>query len=413
MGPFKAFRKDERGATAVMFGLSIIPLLGLIGAALDYGRATAARTQMQKAVDAAALALVRDAGSLSDAQLQREGERVFRALFPARPDVSADPLVVRREGKTIRVAATGSVRAAVMPVLGQDRIPIGSEAQTTWSAKRIELALVLDNTGSMEDVVRGKRKIDELRKASLELLRTLRRAAPDDDAIKVSIVPFDTMVRLEPAAHRNAAWLDFSAADRATWTGYVWDREAPYDAAASAPNPGAQATLHPAQARAGTDLAAIMPLTSARRGYDDLVSRVASMRGAGCTNITIGAAWGLATLKNVSGMTGASASPDVERIVILLTDGDNTQNRRVDDCNGNGDRSLIDARTREACAAVRAGVHRFYTIRMISGNRRLLEDCASRDASGQPLFYDVQDADRVNGVFQEIVTAILGTRLTH
>jgi hypothetical protein len=52
------FRKDERGATALIFGLTLVPLMGFAGAAVDYSRASASRAAMQKAADAAAMQMV-------------------------------------------------------------------------------------------------------------------------------------------------------------------------------------------------------------------------------------------------------------------------------------------------------------------------------------------------------------------
>jgi Flp pilus assembly protein TadG len=404
---------DERGVAAVLFALVMMPVLGLVGAALDYGRATAARTQMQKAADATAIALVRDAAALSDAELERKGRRIFGSVFQPDDTVTTDPVTVRRDGRTIRVEATGSLRAMI-PVTG-DYLRIGTVAQSTWSARRIEIALVLDNTGSMDEVVGGKRKIVELRRASLNLLNTLKAAAPDADAIRVSIVPFDTMVRVDPAANRDAGWLRFPAgANRAAWTGYVEDRDQPFDAGAAPTDATRDVTLHPAAMRGDSSLAPVMPLVSASADHGALVARVGQMRASGCTNITIGAAWGLATLQGRAGVPGASTGGGVERIMILLTDGDNTQNRWVNDCSGSGNRTAIDDRTREVCRTVRGAVDRLYTIRVINGNQGLLRDCASTDPkTGERLYYDVQDAARIDGVFQEIVSAILGTRLTH
>jgi hypothetical protein len=414
MSVVRRFEADERGVTAVLFALALVPVLGLVGAALDYGRATAARTQMQKAADATAIALVRDAPALSDAELERKGRRIFGSVFPGAHMDRTDPVTVRRDGRTIRVEATGSVRATI-PVLGRGAIDIGTVAQSTWSARRIEIALVLDNTGSMDEVVGGRRKIVELRRASLNLLNTLKAAAPDADSIRVSIVPFDTMVRLDPAANRDAGWLRFPAgANRADWTGYVTDRDQPFDAGAAAADQTRDPTLHPAAMRGDSSLATVMPLASAKADHGALVARVGQMRASGCTNITIGAAWGLATLQGRAGVPGASTGGDVERIMILLTDGDNTQNRWDNDCSASGNRTAIDDRTREACRNVRAAVHRLYTIRVVNGNQSLLRDCASTDPkTGERLYYDVQDAGRIDGVFQEIVSAILGTRLTH
>ena len=133
-----------------------------------------------------------------------------------------------------------------MAVAGFDRIAIGSEAESTWGSTRIELALVLDNTGSMNEAPGGKRKIDALKTGARDLLDTLRGVAHDQDTVKVSIVPFDTEVRLE-TRYNTAEWLRWSnPADRLAWTGYVIDRDQPNDASDALPKTSDPKTLYPA-----------------------------------------------------------------------------------------------------------------------------------------------------------------------
>ena len=51
------FLRDRRASIAPIFALAIIPILGLVGSAVDYSRANAARTAMQAALDTTALTL--------------------------------------------------------------------------------------------------------------------------------------------------------------------------------------------------------------------------------------------------------------------------------------------------------------------------------------------------------------------
>ena len=52
------FRRDQRGNIAVIFALSLIPLLSAIGCAIDYSRATQLRSKLQAAIDAASVGSV-------------------------------------------------------------------------------------------------------------------------------------------------------------------------------------------------------------------------------------------------------------------------------------------------------------------------------------------------------------------
>ena len=62
--------RDQRGNTAVLFALSIVPLLLAAGCAIDYLRYVNARTEIQAALDAGALAAAASTG-LSNAQIGR------------------------------------------------------------------------------------------------------------------------------------------------------------------------------------------------------------------------------------------------------------------------------------------------------------------------------------------------------
>lgn len=61
---------DRRGATTILFGLILVPIVGFAGAAVDYSRANSAKAQLQRAADATALLLARDSmlGRNHDAQ---------------------------------------------------------------------------------------------------------------------------------------------------------------------------------------------------------------------------------------------------------------------------------------------------------------------------------------------------------
>ena len=51
---WRRFVADAVGGVGFMFALAVVPVLGLVGAAVDYSRASQAHAHLQKAVDAAA-----------------------------------------------------------------------------------------------------------------------------------------------------------------------------------------------------------------------------------------------------------------------------------------------------------------------------------------------------------------------
>jgi von Willebrand factor type A domain len=95
-------------------------------------------------------------------------------------------------------------------------------------------------------------------------------------------------------------------------------------------------------------------------------------------------------------LTEASAPvSDLDKVLILLTDGLNTRNRWT------GTEADIDERTKKACDNIKkdtANHITVYTVRVIEGNAAPLKSCASRPE----YYYDVQSASQLNAVFKQI-----------
>jgi Flp pilus assembly protein TadG len=401
MTRIKSFLSDRRGGTAILFGLLLLPLMAAVGAAVDYSRASNARTGMQMAVDAAALFAARDGGGLSDKELLARTQQFFRANVHKREATFAS-VEVERTDKAVRVTAHGSIKTVVMGVFRIGTIALTATSEVAWGQNRIEVALVLDNTGSMAAL----NKMSELKKAVGDLLTILQKASPEPDAIKIAIVPFDTQVNIG-TDFRNADWLDFNAnvprshrTPRANWTGCVADRDMPYDTDDTAPTTAA--LRYPAVACAESSLAQVRPLTG---NFRDLRSTVSDMTPTGNTNITVGIAWGLASLSPAVPFDQAVpfGTKGVQKFMIVLTDGDNTENRFT----SNG--SDIDARTRLVCGNVRKAGVTVHTIRVIEGNAKLLRDCASTVDD----YHEVRNASELGPVFRKIANDISAIHLTH
>jgi Flp pilus assembly protein TadG len=60
---FRSFCSDRAGSFAPTFALLLVPVVGLIGAALDYSRAANERVMLQRALDTALLAAAQDGTS--------------------------------------------------------------------------------------------------------------------------------------------------------------------------------------------------------------------------------------------------------------------------------------------------------------------------------------------------------------
>jgi hypothetical protein len=263
-----------------------------------------------------------------------------------------------------------------------------------------------------------------LKSAAHNLLSTLQAAAKTPGDVQVSIVPFALDVNAG-ASNANASWIDWTDWDAAngscsnnnystkssclshnktwthdnhnTWNGCVNDRDQNNDVQNTAPVAGSPATLFRADEAAACP-ASMMPLS-----YDwtALNNKIDAMTPTGNTNITIGLAWGWQTLTATAPFNAPAAATDLDKVIILLTDGENTQNRWTTSA------SSINARTTLACNNIKAANIKIYTVRVIDGNASLLQDCATNPS----MYYDVQQASQLNAVFTSIAQNLANLRI--
>src|SRR6188508_2359099 len=65
----RLFGASERGNVMITFALATIPLIGFVGAAVDYSRGNSAKAAMQSAIDSTGLILSKTAKGLTQEQL--------------------------------------------------------------------------------------------------------------------------------------------------------------------------------------------------------------------------------------------------------------------------------------------------------------------------------------------------------
>ena len=152
-------------------------------------------------------------------------------------------------------------------------------------------------------------------------------------------------------------------------------------------------------------LVTLMPLTDVYdpTGFTNLNDKIDAMTPAGNTNTTIGLVWGWHSLTSNLPLTqGAAPAPDLDKVIIMLTDGDNTQDR------WSTSQSDIDTRMAMACANVKAANIKIYTVRVINGDATLLRNCATNPN----MYYDVQQASQLNSVFTSIAQNLASLRIS-
>lgn len=398
---WQAFRSSREGNVVMIFTLALIPVIGAVGAAVDYSRANSTRTAIQAALDSTALMLSKDANTLSNTQLQQKANDYFKAMFtrPEAKDVTLTPTLTSPQTGSfkLQLTATANVPTTFTKLLGHQKLNIGTTSEVVWGIKKLELALALDNTGSMASA----NKMTQLKKAVTSLLDTLQNAAKKPDDVKVAIIPFDTTVRLDQDQKSAALWIKFdSKKEQNTWIGCVEDRDQQHDVLDTPSDVGSPTTLYPAAACSNNGaLVKMQPLTN---DWKALKLTVNGMNPNGNTNVTIGLVWAWHALTpNLPFTEALPPQPDLDKVIILLTDGENTQNRWTTNT------SQIDARTKKACDNIKAANIKLYTVRVIDGNASLLQGCATNPT----MYYDVQQASQLNAVFTAIAQNLANLRI--
>jgi Flp pilus assembly protein TadG len=432
---FKSFRKCQAGNVSMMFAAALLPIMGTVGFAVDFSRASEVKSQLAAAVDSTALALSHASVTLTDAQLQAKANDLFKSNFKPGTPANSSSVKASRDTGALTVNASAAFQTSFLRVLNVSTLDVTAKSKVVWGSKqKIEVVLALDNTGSMKG-----NKLAELKKAATELVNTLEAAQTPGkaDSVKVGIVPFATTVRVDPKAdlYKKAKWIRFDDVQydekvcewkkrngewreechyetktrdfsKTNWQGCIQDRDQPYDVDdtkydakknGQALYPAVEAC--PADER---DLQIVQPLTNK---FGDLRNAIDKMQAAGKTNVTIGIAWGLSLLSHQEPFQDGSAETKGEnaprKFLIVLTDGENTENRFGDNTGG-----AIDARTKLACKAAR-DMGTVFTIRMIDGDASLLQGCASTTDN----YYDVQDAANLKDVFRAVGNEIANLRV--
>jgi Flp pilus assembly protein TadG len=397
---FRRFGADRKASLAVVFAVSMYPIMMMICAAVDLSRMSQQQARLQAALDAAALFVAR---LVADGKVPADLNAAARQIVEGNvnpTEMFNVTVSAVMDGSAIRVTGSGNINPMIANILTGNNLVVNGTAGATWRTKKIDMVLVLDNTGSMA----SSGKMAALKDAATNLINTMAAVANRPDAIRIGIVPFDTQVRVG-TTYKNASWLTYAGVSNlnaSNWTGCVTDRDQSYDVNDTTPTTAVPGTLFPARNCTTSALTSILPLTT---DWAALRSKITAMSPSGNTNVTIGLVWGFHMLTQSEPLTGArtvAQEPDLERIIILLTDGDNTQNR----WSTNG--TTIDARTDLACTNVKANGIRLYTIRVIDGDAALLRRCASQTT----MYYDVKTASELVPVFQRIAAEIGQLRLT-
>ncbi len=423
---------SEEGGVATTLGLSLIPLLLALGLAVDGGLAYGTQNKLQGAVDAAALASARAASS-EDGDVEADARMFFEANFP--DDYLGGRLTdfdarFNEETGEVTVEAQVDMPTSFMSLAGINNVPVSVSSTAQQQLSGLELAMVLDTTGSMGFAdPAGGTKIDALKDASETLLTAIYGENETVDEVSVSVVPYTTAVNIGTSRTDFLTGFDPSAFGTAGWQGCVETRGGSRDRDDTPPSvesftayqfPGADPNFLCTENE-------ILPLTDER----SIVSgHIDSLIAFGGTINNLGLSWGWRTISpRWRGVWGSSEEPvdydhpTIKKAVIFMTDGETAldfvdysaygelSEQRLGTTNEDGAEDEIDSRMLESCDLAKQEGIEIYTIMFALDNAQVEQNFRAC-ASSNEHFFDAPDGDALNAAFENIAGQLTSLRLT-
>lgn len=334
--------RNTDGNVGLIGGLALTVILMFAAMTLDYSRSLSAKSTLQAALDAAALAgakVLQD--DTATAQTVKDAARaVFDSFsgnlkvhgltftnFDAAADFANDKVTTTVDAKV------SSIFSRIVPAA--EFVAFTPKATVSYAYEKIELAMVLDVTGSMNKTPPGdvQPKIESLRQAAKTVVTTLMADSPAENAVRIAIAPFSASVNAGALA--NAVSTP-NAASTCSWS-WKWGWSCPDDtcviersSSSNDNDPSADKIPTMPQPSWGNYVcpnAPVVPLQGLSQ-QQTLLDTITAYVASGATAGHIGAAWGWYLLSpNWAGVLPPSSVPGpsndkhTHKHVIFMTDG--------------------------------------------------------------------------------------------
>ena len=414
-GVLRRFKSERSGNVAVIVALTIVPLMGLIGGAVEFGTSLSARTKLQSALDAAILAAGREfqvTGNQSAAQAKAVAffnEQMSNGAGGAITINTIDPVT-----NTFTLAGQVTTPTPFLSVVGVDELTATAESEAILavggnSEINMEISLMLDTTGSMSGS-----KMEDLKAAAKDLIDIVVWDDQSEWYSKVALAPFSPYVNVGSSLFNTVTGYNpYGTGNSKTC---VKERaSSTYRYTDDAPGPG-KLFVGYGRRRDGTPIderyytcktsSTIVPLSSDKtllKGVIDSFPTTGSTAG----HLGTGWAWYLLSPKwnnlwQGSSTPAAYGTADVRKIAVLMTDGQYNKEYY-------GPGSTSQART--VCANMKAAGIEVYTIGFqVSGTAQAtLRDYCATDASHH---YDATSGDELRQAFRDIALRLAQLRLS-
>jgi Flp pilus assembly protein TadG len=396
----------------MIFGLALIPILGLSGGAVDLAHRSDVRVQVQTAADSAALAAARvvQTGQLSTeerwrttrAEARKAARNVLRSGLVGVADIADRDLDIQIRKTGVQIAANVDVPTSFLKIIGIDGLAADAYSEVQLPDPiQVEIAMVLDYSGSMAENDKYVRMTD----AATDFIDKI--AVERGERTKIAIVPFsDYVYAAVPAGHIRGTR---SSEARQMRTACLINRDYPYAATDERPRNGVDGSrwpqADPGNAKCQAYAAGNLQVRDLSNDFVGLSSALESMRPTNLTNISLATEMGFHVLSPGAPFETARDfnEKNLEKVLILLTDGMQTM-----DAMGPGgavSTEAADEVTAETCDNMADSRIRVFTIAYDIEEERV-RDLLSGCASAAENYHEATGAADISGVFEAIYQQI-------
>ncbi|MBD8890631.1 TadE/TadG family type IV pilus assembly protein [Roseibium litorale] len=322
--------KEDQGSVLPIFAVMILLVTVTAGAGIDFARAVNLREKLSIALDASALTLAVElsTSTMTDDEITSSLRKVFAANFfddtyleTALANLS---YTLDTDEGTVDISTKAAVPTTFIQLggIGPETLTVSVNTEVAFSQYEVELALVLDVTGSMRS------DISTLQEATESLVDTLisETATSSTSKVKISIVPYSQGVNLGSYASTvsNGNASSNCVTERLGEAQYTDD---PYDYTPDDATAVSDTYFGGGSSSCPSSKMTLLPLTSDR---DDLMDKIDDLAASGGTAGQTGVAWGWYTLSpNWADLWPSESAPSdydedgVIKFAVIMTDGDN------------------------------------------------------------------------------------------
>ena len=408
----RRFARDRRGNISMFFGIAALPVCLGAGIAVDYGRLAVAKSDLQTAVDAAALAAANAYGSGQTNYEAIANDQL--ALNLATSGELADnqietEVLINPAADTLTLKARTSIPTSFMALAGVEQMALyddranSSDGVTSTVTlpvfsdhRKGEIILVMDYSSSMTEKVGGQQKYRTMRTEAAKLVRDLSQDGTNTD-VKFGLVPFSHAVRVTMPKQYF-----YDQTGTANMTSCIEDRHYPYNLSSSTPDTSTRKNTTKFYTQSCSNFSSndlnVRALTTAHSGT---ISQIQNMVPYGNTHIALGleTAWHLLT-PEAPFTQAVMPNDETLKAIVLLTDGQQTSPGY-----GSGNIwsvSQAEANTTALCTAMKNAGIRMITVSFDLNDtptENRLRNCASTDDNGNKYYFDTDTNEELADAF--------------